>query len=317
MDLNKLMQEEAELEKQFFGGDVEDLEDTTLKDTPEEIEEEESTDEEVIVPTEQEVISDDQVDWKKRFTNYKASTDITIRDLRRDLAQATSDIVAYQDKIDELSKEVSLIKSNSEDEYKDLFSEEDADIVGQDAIDIFKKGVKKAAESSTAPLKEELEKLRKKERKLKEEASKAELAKIYKDHFHDPLKRLVPDFEQLNTNPQFIEFLQEPDEETGIQRITLLRKAESVYDPGRAASFFREFKKSIGKNNLESKITPVANGNSTSNDMRTTKPRTFTMAEIDKNYNDQAKGVYRGREKEWRILEAQMDKAFEQGNIIP
>lgn len=88
---------------------------------------------------------------------------------------------------------------------------------------------------------------------------------VVSDTFFKSLTELVPDWESLNADENFLKWLDEIDELTGETRQQLLGKAESQRDPVRAAKFFNLYKKASqswaanSQTSLEQQIVPPAN----------------------------------------------------------
>lgn len=73
----------------------------------------------------------------KRFNNYKASTDITIRDLRSDLATSKLKYANLQKEYSGILQRLNALEAAS---AKGIFSEEDLDILGEPAAKALDKG---------------------------------------------------------------------------------------------------------------------------------------------------------------------------------
>jgi hypothetical protein len=72
-----------------------------------------------------------RVNWKKRFSSYKAKTDATIFTLRQEKIRLSEDNLRFKKKVDELMSEVVTLK---ESHQPDILSEEEQRILGDDAV---------------------------------------------------------------------------------------------------------------------------------------------------------------------------------------
>jgi len=85
------------------------------------------------------------------------------------------------------------------------------------------------------------------------------------DTFYTTLANRVPDWAELNENPQFLAWLNEYDEFAGRTRLMLLQDAEQAQDANRVAKFFETWKKTqtdrqtASTRQLESQVVPDAN----------------------------------------------------------
>ena len=88
---------------------------------------------------------------------------------------------------------------------------------------------------------------------------------VVQDNFFKSLTEMVPDWEALNADTNFLNWLDGVDDLTGETRQALLGKAEQQRDPVRAAKFFNTFKKTSqswaaqSAASLEQQIVPSTN----------------------------------------------------------
>jgi hypothetical protein len=300
----ELDKEIEELESHVFG--------TPGQESTEEVKVETSAPEpvkETIAPVEE----SDQ--WEKRFKNYKASTDLTIRDLRSELAAAKTKIGNLQVEYSALVSKVSSSETPSS-----MFSEEDVEILGEPAVNALNKGVNEILEKKMKPLQEEVTKSRK-ELADREARDAQSLAMESYNKFIAKLAEVVPDFEAVNVSKGFLSYMEEPDEYSGYPRKYLFTKAEQALDVERIASFFTNYKKKIGPTKtdiLDSAITPTGVQGATPAVSKDTETQTVvTRGFIDKFYDDYNRGKYRSKEgqKEAARIEKIIDKAVISGQV--
>lgn len=88
---------------------------------------------------------------------------------------------------------------------------------------------------------------------------------VVQDNFFKSLTEMVPDWEALNADTNFLNWLDGVDDLTGETRQSLLGKAEQQRDPVRAAKFFNTFKKTSqswaaqSAASMEQQIVPPTN----------------------------------------------------------
>lgn len=276
----------------------------------------------VIPPAEEETIQPapkPRENWKKRYTGYKASTDATIFEQRQELEQ----LRAYQA---QTMEELQLLKNakrevQGEDMFKDAFTESEVDTFGADGLDVVKKAAKVAIDSQVKPLKEQIAKAELDRVKSMKIASENERKASY-ERFTSSLGTLVPDFKELNSDPKFLEWIKQPDEHSGLPRISLLRRAEGTRDVKRTSDFFNDYKRTLvpvqtSPPEIEKYITPLGSGGQPPPQRQPDLPR-YRQSDIDKFYSDIMKGRYKGQEKliastERAIELASMDKRIVYG----
>jgi hypothetical protein len=313
MSLERAIKEEEALEREFYGNSSEDL-DPELG-TPDF--------EEGSTPSAEEVHKEEEVDkktrqsWKTRFTNYKASTDRTISNLRKENQNLIAQLESARTKIDDLSNKVATAYKQSEDIFNGIVSPEEIDLIGPEAVDVVKKATKKATDSAIAPLREELDRLKAKELERQKKAIDDKVQSNYKN-FLSRLKDQVPDYSTIDKDPKFSEFMASEDPVTGEKRIDQFRRAEDYLDADRVAEFFMEYKDSLPRSKkdvLEEHITPDGN-RSGGTPLNSPEKTSFSVAEVNKFFSDFSKGVYKNRPKEAEDIEARITKAYMNGKIL-
>jgi len=345
--LEKLRQEEAELEAQMLGNPSETTETEDPVDTQPEFTEAptdqgyERTEEELAADEYMmDTITGDQpqqpedseepeepeappqkpkrTNWKKRFTNYKTSTDTTISGLRTELSSLRASVA-------ELMAENARLRTVKREEQGDLwegtFTQEDEDTFGTEGLDVVKKAAKVAIDKTVRPLQEELQRHEKQRtQELKQRAHDDAVADYAR--FTDKLGQVVPEYAELNTDKDFIAWMREPDQYSGVPKITLLQQAEKARDVGRVAQFFMDYMVTLENptipKDMERHVTPVGSGGG--GNVR--QPRKnqdkgyYRKSDIDKFYADVMKGRYEGQADVIKATETAIEQAAIDGRIL-
>jgi hypothetical protein len=245
-------------------------------------------------------------DWKKRFTNFKASSDATIHGLRQEVLYLKEELQKTQDGYRDLTKKLSETPDMT-DPYKDLFTQEEKDLVGEETLQALYKASKAIADSKVKPIQEQLEKEREKQRKRDAISVEQEKANLQAT-FLSRLEELVPDYRVLDVNPKFLQWMKEPEDISGYPREVIFKRAQAGGDVKRVAGFFLDFKElTKPKDLLAGKITPTSSASVTQVTKQTPKKPVITTAFIDKFYSDYVKGVYKNRQKEAGEIEKLID----------
>lgn len=255
-------------------------------------------------------------DWKKRYVNYKASTDSTLHQQRQEILRFQETNLDLSKQVDSLAKQVAEL-STKEFNASDLVSQEQREIVGEETLDVLNKLNKAALESQVNPLKAQLEsekqqRLEAAELKLKEDKEAQGLSFIQK------LAGIMPDYAEIDANPQFINWMSEAEPDSGLTRKYIFKQAQTLGDVGRVAGFMREFKQ-ITKSPervLESQITPTKEPVSPQPNTQVTNEKTiWTTKGIDAFYDDVIRGKFRGTNKERLAFERDIDLAIQEGRV--
>ena len=125
--------------------------------------------------------------------------------------------------------------------------------------------------------------------------------------FYSALDSKVNDWKEVNTDPRFIEWLNQPDGFSGKTRQELMNEGAATMDVDRVSTFFTEWKKTGTKPN-KSASPRTQNTNSTP-----AQGRSWNSAEIEAVYRDIAHGKY--PEDEAKQIELDIHKAQMEGRI--
>lgn len=148
--------------------------------------------------------------------------------------------------------------------------------------------------------------------------------------FWSELARAVPNWREVNDNPDFQSWLLEADPLTGITRQTYLEDAQRSLEAHRVANFFRTWLEKSGqapvaqssgtsrstaqsKSELERQVAP-GKAKSTGNP-QSSKGTTYTPDDITKFFREVREGKYKGREDERNRIERDIFAAQREGRI--
>lgn len=149
------------------------------------------------------------------------------------------------------------------------------------------------------------------------------------DRFWTELQRDVPNWQQINGDPEFQSWLLSVDDLTGHTRQSFLEQAQARLDVGRVVAFFRTYAAVSGKHSTPA-TPPAAQPNGASELEKQLAPgrsrggqppvnptaKMYSPADITKFYDDVRKGVYKGREPERNQMEADIFAARKENRII-
>jgi len=250
-------------------------------------------------------------EWKKRYTNLRASRDQRVLTLEASVATYKQTILELQDKVQGL-------EAGSKDEgdiWKDVLTAEDTDALGESAIDVIKKVTKRVTDQSRESTERELAEIRKSRIMEANEAAKLATKANY-DTFLGRLQSLVPKYKEVDSDPAFIKYLKGEDIDGSI-RFDSFVSAEQRGDVATVARFMQSFLEGSKKvDKLSDHIGPKGSPASTSKLESNTEEGGFiTSAQVDAHYDKHARGGYKGREKEFLTMERKIDEAASAGKI--
>lgn len=242
-------------------------------------------------------------DWKERYTNYKTTTDLTIRDLRDNLDRAQHELKQARETNADLESRIANLEEavknpqtpvNMQDVVAGAMTEEQRELLGEDAVVAMASGMQALVESTVGPLKEELNTLRTKterQENREKESQQEDEAKKRADAIQARLDQVMPGWRELDTDAGFKQWLTVVDDASGATRRDVFFAAYRTGDIGRLASFYGDYKRST-----EAKANPASNtaprSNPTDSVPAAKSKRIYTNEGIRKFYEDKRNGVY-------------------------
>jgi len=166
--------------------------------------------------------------WENRFKGFKASTDKTIHTLRQQVSQF--DLMKGENETLKKQLEEAQAKTpSSPDEMLNLFSQEELD------------GFNKMVEGKVGGLQSEVDSLQTKLNHAQEVESEALQANAHQQVV-DAVAAAVPNYREIDYDPEFAAFMNEPDTFGNIRKDLLIRaKHSNPPDISRIVQFYVEF----------------------------------------------------------------------------
>lgn len=261
-----------------------------------------------------EEIQEREEDWKLRYTNLRNSRDTKLYDAQTALATVTQQVSLLQQQVQDLMTREPVV---APDVFKDAFTEEEREALGETAIAAMQKTANLAANAQTEKINEELKQAR---------ANAVEAAKLQASNaaqsayetFLGKLGNVVPDFAQVDVDPGFKAFMATPDID-GSPRSTSFAVAEANGDAATVAKHFLDYKatknpKAEAKASLEAKVAPTGDASAVST-TTATGADAITMRDITAHYHKRNTGGYKGKQSEFLAMEARVDAAVSSGKI--
>lgn len=213
-------------------------------------------------------------------------------------------------------------------------TDKDVDAFGGDLIDLMRRvatdataEAERRVQAALAAKDEEISQLRQQVGGVTEKT-----VAMTRETYFKALAGQVPEWETVNAEQGFLDWLAESDPLTGLQRQTYLDDAVDKLDVKRTVALFRAYKPQVQppaspqpqprqqpspQQELNRQVQP-----STSQAMPPVTPsntpnRVWSNAEIDQFYGDVTKGVYRGREGDMARINADIDLAISEGRVRP
>lgn len=240
---------------------------------------------------------DDQ--WEHRYKVIEGK-------YRAEVPRLAADNRELRTQLESLQQELESMKSQAAKPQQSLISNEDREKYGEDLLDV----IKRAAQEQVSAKDQEIADLK---RRL--DLVNQTTAKTVEVSFYDRLGQLAPDWVTINSDADFLRWLDEYDELTGKTRQDLLSAAEADRDAERVARFFTKWKASQQKQSSAPNPALAAQVSPDANRTVTTPPgkRFFTRAEIRDFYAAARRGDIGA--KEMVAMEAEIHAATIEGRI--
>ena len=200
--------------------------------------------------------------------------------------------------------------------HEKLVTDADVQAFGEDLIEVQRKVAREVA----SEFRKDLDDLKAENEKLREQLTNTG-NKVSESTFETRLHRLVPDFEEINVDPRWIDWLNEVDPLLRGPRKTVAEQAYISGDAEGVAYYVKMFKDSLGTveqpkpkaAELERQIQPSRSAASAPS--VAPKGKVYTDAQIQDMYRKASQMASRGQLEDARKLEAEIDSAFMDGRV--
>ena len=260
-----------------------------------------------------------QIDWQGRYNAMKGRFDraeVVNRELTDRLAKL-EDTLAF------MQVQRADVREN-EQKPERLITDKELEDYGEEFLTVVEKKAKETFSPEIIALKKQNESLQKKIDSL----LNVEVRRTRTDMKRD-LSASVPNWQEINEDQKFLEWLALTDPYSGTIKHALLKDAWDRNDSPRVVNFFKGFLEATGAQQEEKTDTPpqakvpleslAAPGRANTSAAMSAAPGDekpfFTRAQIKSFYADVGSGKYRGREADKVKLETQIFEAQREGRI--
>lgn len=255
--------------------------------------------------------TDREETWEARYRTLQGRWNADVPRLQSEVKGLTSKLQEVMGKLE--------ARQAPPKEIERLVTDTDVEAFGSDLIDVMER---KAREVARQELGTEMARLQERNVELEQTLSGVSERQATTDRrsFFADLERLVPDYEALNVDPGFLEWLAEVDTLSGVPRQEYLTHAYGQLDAHRTATLFSTYKQLSTpaprqtSRNLERQVAPGTSRVSTAVAQNMSE-RVWSQKEVEKFYRDVQKGGFQGNDAEKVRIEAEIDLAAAEGRI--
>jgi hypothetical protein len=230
--------------------------------------------------------------WENKYHTLKGMYDAEVPRLHAEMRE----MKAQLQKLAEERAELQAKAETPPEPQRSLITEQDKEAFGPDLIDL----IERATESKLVDSRKREADLIKEIKDLKSQLGNVSERQVMsdKDRFLMGLSARVSDWEQYNTDPGFLEWLQQVDPVYGMPRQYGLNSAYEAFDVGRVATIFETYKALVTpkqapqapKQELQRQVAPTRSRSSTPPAADSQNQRFFSQQEIEQFYDEWRRG---------------------------
>ena len=249
--------------------------------------------------------------WQSRYIALKGKYDAEVPRLHADVRE-------FKAQLDNLQKVVDTkpVETKKPAVAEKLVTDADVQAFGEDLIEVQRKVAREVA----AEFRGELDAMKAENEKLREQLTTTG-TQVSEASFEQRLYRMVPDFQEINVDSRWLDWLNEVDPLLRAPRKSVAQDAFNRADAEAVAHYVGMFKASITpavQNNdkvaeLEKQIQPKRSA--TNSATVSQQAQTYTDAQIHQMFLKSADLSAKGRIEEAAKLEAEIDAAYRDGRV--
>lgn len=262
--------------------------------------------------------SEPEPDWKQRAKTLEGKYNAEVPRLHGQLKDLNSQL---SQALEEIHKLKTVQPTPPEPRRQELITKDDEETFGSDLIDLSRRVVREEF-AQLAP--QVIGELRKEFAPIREQVGEVqkETAQTKEDRFWTSVDSAVPDWREIDQDPQWLEWLGEVDPMVGKTRQEALNDAHNSLDAARVASIFKVWKGAFRpeqpapqptnqkREELQRQVAPSKSR------AATTAPapeRTWTAAEYERAFDPRLSATMDAGEIS--KLQADADKAYAEGRV--
>lgn len=251
--------------------------------------------------------------WEQRYRSLQGT-------FRADQERSRAEIAALTRQVETLTAQLADREQPARKPGKTLVTDKDVEDFGPELLDVIRRQAEVVAEERLVEVNAENARLREQLMSVTDRQGLSD-----RQVFFGQLASLVPDYEDVNLDQGFIDWLAETDPLSGLPRQAYLNDAFEKMDARRTATLFNSYKQSVAPPEIPTPAPPARNGlerhvapttaRSTTVVPPAAQTRIWTTAEVDRFYRDCTSGKYNGRDAERAQIETEIDAAMMSGRV--
>jgi len=272
-----------------------------------------------VIPNEpQQVNQIPEETWERKYHVLQGKFEAEVPRLHADLRE----MKAQQQQF--LTEQASLrakAEQRQPEPVKSLVTEQDKEAFGSDLLDL----IDRATESKVQTFRQREAELVSQIDRINEQLGSVSSRQGVsdQDRFLMSLGQRVPEWEQLNTDPAFLQWLGEVDAVYGIPRQMALTSAAEAFDSNRVATIFNAYKATLAPTSqqnkpkpseqLQSQVTPTRSMAQATTTATESSFKLWSNSDVERFYSDKRRG-FLSTEEAARI-EQEIQSAISEGRV--
>ena len=252
--------------------------------------------------------------WQQKYKTLKGMYDAEVPRLHADMRDLKAQVESLRKAAE--AKPAEPVKPATPEK---LVTDADVEAFGSDLIEVQRKVAREVA----AEFRGELDAIKAENDKLREQLTSTG-TQVSEASFEQRLHRLVPDFEQINVDPKWIEWLNEVDPLLRGPRMSVAQEAFNQGDAAGIAHYVSMFKATLAPaapveppsskaEELARQVQPTRSATSTVPTSQ--QGKVYSDMDIQKMFRRAIEMSAKGLNEDARKLEAEIDLAYKEGRV--
>jgi hypothetical protein len=260
-------------------------------------------------------------DWEQKYRSLRGLYEQQVPQLRAELRQRDERLAGFEQRMQEMEKRTPVSATTPTQPSQKLVTQQDVEAYGADLIDLIKRAAQESVPSTWDQERQELlSKVAQLESKVGSVSTQSQTAVA--DAFWAGLERRVPDWQTLNTDQSFLQWLTERIPGTPVNRQSILDEANARWDANAVAEVFDEYKATHARApapvaqpaapSLQSQVAPSRTRAAAP--QAPTQERVWTSKDIGEFYQQVRRGVIRPEDA--ARIEGEINAAVSAGRVV-
>jgi len=251
--------------------------------------------------------------WEQRYRSLQGT-------FRADQERSRAEIAALTRQVETLTAQMADREQPARKSGKTQVTDKDVEDFGPELLDVIRRQAEVVAEERLIEVNAENARLREQLMGVADRQGMSD-----RQVFFGQLASLVPDYEDVNLDQGFMDWLAEVDPLSGLPRQAYLNDAFERMDAQRTATLFNSYKQAVSPPQIPTPTAPARNGlerhvapttaRSTTVVPPAAQTKIWTSAEVERFYKDCTSGKYAGRDAERAQTEIEIDAAMVSGRV--